>query len=88
MNVHTGAGGGTIAIEKDVEVPMRDGARLMADVFRPQGTERVPALLNLRSLSEGQAVGHARHAGGNWMTLSVAVICSTQAAVAGGRSVR
>ena len=34
-------------IEKDVAVPMRDGARLMADVFRPQGTERVPALINL-----------------------------------------
>ena len=26
---------------------MRDGARLMADIFRPQGTEKVPAFLNL-----------------------------------------
>jgi hypothetical protein len=36
-----------ILIEKDVAVPMRDGARLFADVFRPKGGERVPALLNL-----------------------------------------
>src|SRR5450631_147671 len=47
MNVHTNAAADSILIEKDVEVPMRDGARLMADVFRPRGTERVPALLNL-----------------------------------------
>ena len=47
MNVHTNTAAGSILIEKDVEVPMRDGARLMADVFRPRGTERVPALLNL-----------------------------------------
>ena len=47
MNVHTSAASDSILVEKDVEVPMRDGARLMADVFRPQGTEKVPALLNL-----------------------------------------
>ena len=47
MNFHTGAGSETIVIEKDIAVPMRDGARLMADVFRPHGTARVPALLNL-----------------------------------------
>ena len=68
MNVHTGAGSETIVIEKDVEVPMRDGARLMADVFRPQGAERVPAHPQSRSLPEGQAVGHARHAGGEGRT--------------------
>ena len=27
----------TILIEKDVDIPMRDGARLKADVFRPDG---------------------------------------------------
>jgi uncharacterized protein len=37
----------SILVEKDVAVPMRDGARLMADVFRPKGGERVPAILNL-----------------------------------------
>jgi predicted acyl esterase len=47
MNVHANSAADSILIEKDVAVPMRDGARLMADVFRPQGGERVPALLNL-----------------------------------------
>jgi predicted acyl esterase len=47
MNVHAGSTPDSIVIEKDVSVPMRDGARLMADVFRPQEAERVPALLNL-----------------------------------------
>jgi predicted acyl esterase len=47
MNVRAAEADGTILIEKDVEVPMRDGARLMADVFRPQGDARVPAILNL-----------------------------------------
>jgi putative CocE/NonD family hydrolase len=37
----------SILVEKDVAVPMRDGARLVADVFRPRGDERVPAILNL-----------------------------------------
>ncbi len=36
-----------ILIEKDVDVPMRDGARLKADVFRPDGPGRFPAILNL-----------------------------------------
>ncbi len=47
MNVHSSAAGETILIEKDVEVPMRDGARLLADVFRPKAGARVPAMLNL-----------------------------------------
>jgi predicted acyl esterase len=37
----------SVLVEKDVAVPMRDGARLMADVFRPQSGDRVPAILNL-----------------------------------------
>jgi predicted acyl esterase len=37
----------SILVEKDIAVPMRDGARLMADVFRPYRDERVPAILNL-----------------------------------------
>jgi hypothetical protein len=36
-----------ILIEKDVTVPMRDGATLMADVYRPKDGARVPAILNL-----------------------------------------
>ena len=34
-------------IEKDVEIPMRDGAWLRADVLRPKGARRVPAIMNL-----------------------------------------
>jgi predicted acyl esterase len=47
MNVHANTASDAMVIEKDVAVPIRDGARLMADLFRPQGAERVPALLNL-----------------------------------------
>jgi len=36
-----------IVVEKDVDVPMRDGARLKADVFRPDDAGRFPAVLNL-----------------------------------------
>ena len=34
-------------VEQDVDVPMRDGARLKADVFRPYGDGKFPAILNL-----------------------------------------
>ena len=36
-----------IVVEKDVDVPMRDGARLKADVFRPDDGGKFPAILNL-----------------------------------------
>src|SRR5712691_390520 len=36
-----------ILAEKDVDVPMRDGARLKADVFRPDDAGKFPAILNL-----------------------------------------
>jgi uncharacterized protein len=36
-----------VVIDKDVDVPMRDGARLKADVFRPYGDGKFPAILNL-----------------------------------------
>ena len=36
-----------IVIEKDLEVPLRDGVRLKADVFRPKRAGRVPALINI-----------------------------------------
>jgi predicted acyl esterase len=36
-----------VVIEKDVDVPMRDGARLKADVLRPDDAGRFPAILNL-----------------------------------------
>lgn len=36
-----------IAIDKDVEITLRDGVRLRADVFRPKRSGRVPALINI-----------------------------------------
>jgi predicted acyl esterase len=36
-----------LAIEKDVEITLRDGVRLRADVFRPKGSGRFPALINI-----------------------------------------
>jgi putative CocE/NonD family hydrolase len=41
------AGGQQMIIEKDVAIPMRDGAFLYADVFRPKGGERCPAIVNI-----------------------------------------
>jgi predicted acyl esterase len=38
-----------LVVEKDVEIPMRDGARLRADVFRPRGAGRAPVIINLGS---------------------------------------
>jgi predicted acyl esterase len=36
-----------LLVEKDVDVPMRDGALLKADVFRPDDGGRFPAIVNL-----------------------------------------
>jgi uncharacterized protein len=36
-----------LAIDKDVEIPVRDGARLKADIFRPRAGGRFPAILNI-----------------------------------------
>lgn len=47
MSVRTSIPSDAMLIEKNVEIPMRDGARLLADVFRPRDDTRVPALLNL-----------------------------------------
>ena len=34
-------------IEKDVDIPMRDGAKLKADVLRPDGDGHFPVLINM-----------------------------------------
>ena len=47
MNLHSRIDDEAILIEKDVEIPMRDGALLIADVFRPKDGALVPALINL-----------------------------------------
>ncbi|MBI4195540.1 MAG: CocE/NonD family hydrolase [Betaproteobacteria bacterium] len=36
-----------LVVEKDVEITLRDGARLRADVFRPRAGGRFPALINI-----------------------------------------
>ena len=36
-----------LIVEKDVPIPMRDGAIIYADVFRPDCKEKVPAIMNL-----------------------------------------
>ena len=34
-----------MVVEKDVLVPMRDGVQLAVDIYRPDTTEKLPALL-------------------------------------------
>ncbi|MBI2294676.1 MAG: hypothetical protein HYU76_01200, partial [Betaproteobacteria bacterium] len=36
-----------LVIEKDVEIPVRDGARLKADLFRPASNGRFPVIMNI-----------------------------------------
>src|SRR3972149_8247318 len=36
-----------LAIDKDVEITLRDGVRLKAEFFRPKGGGKVPALINI-----------------------------------------
>lgn len=47
METATQVHGHGIIVEKDVDIPMRDGARLKADVFRPDQDGRFPAIMNL-----------------------------------------
>ena len=35
-----------LIIEKNVQVPMRDGTLLYADIFRPDTTEKAPVIFN------------------------------------------
>jgi hypothetical protein len=36
-----------LIVEKDVQIPLRDGTLLCADIFRPDGTEKIPAIMNI-----------------------------------------
>jgi putative CocE/NonD family hydrolase len=49
MNIQTSATAATygLLVDRDVDVPMRDGARLKADVIRPDDGGKFPAILNL-----------------------------------------
>ena len=65
-----------LLIEKDVDVPMRDGARLKADVFRPDDGGKFPAILNLGPYQKDKLWVPPPHAGGeghahmNWETVT------------------
>jgi predicted acyl esterase len=39
-------------IEKDLFIPMRDGIRIAADIYRPDSKERFPALLAFSPFSK------------------------------------
>ena len=73
-----------ILIERDVDVPMRDGAKLKADVFRPKGGERVPALLNLGPYQKDKLWNSASQPGGGGQ--SVDELGDRQPAVVGVRA--
>jgi uncharacterized protein len=49
MNIQTAPAAATydLLVDRDVDVPMRDGARLKADVIRPDDGGKFPAILNL-----------------------------------------
>ncbi len=47
MSEQASAADYSVRLEKDLDVPMRDGARLKADVFRPDAAGKFPAILNL-----------------------------------------
>ena len=53
----------SVLVEKDVDVPMRDGVRLKADIFRPQHTSKFPSHPQSRSVPEGQALARAGDTG-------------------------
>jgi putative CocE/NonD family hydrolase len=36
-----------LIVEKDVQIPMRDGTLLYADIFRPDTADKVPAIMNI-----------------------------------------
>ena len=56
-------------LEKDVDIPMRDGARLKADVFRPEGDGQFSRADQHGHLPEGQALGAAGRPGGEAQSL-------------------
>jgi predicted acyl esterase len=65
-----------VVVEKDVDVPMRDGARLKADVFRPYDDGKFPAILNLGPYQKDKlwivpdTLGEAPNEWMNWETVN------------------
>jgi uncharacterized protein len=65
-----------IVFEQDVDVPMRDGACLKADVFRPYGDGKYPAILNLGPYQKDKlwivpdSLGEPQNEWMNWETVN------------------
>jgi predicted acyl esterase len=65
-----------LVVEKDVDIPMRDGARLKADVFRPDDGGKFPAILNLGPYQKDKlwipppALGEKPNPYMNWETVN------------------
>ena len=65
-----------IVFEQDIDVPMRDGARLKADVFRPYGDGKYPAILNLGPYQKDKlwtvpvTLGEPQNDWMNWETIN------------------
>jgi uncharacterized protein len=65
-----------IVFEQDVDVPMRDGARLKADVFRPYGDGKYAAILNLGPYQKDKlwivpdSLGEPQNEWMNWETVN------------------
>ena len=65
-----------LIVEKDVRIPMRDGTLLYADVFRPETSERVPAIMNIGVYQKDKLwappadLGEAANPHMNWETVN------------------
>ena len=65
-----------VLVEKDVDVPMRGGVRLKADIFRPQDSGKFPAILNLGPYQKDklwrvpETLGEAHNEWMNWETIN------------------
>jgi len=63
-------------VEKDVDVPMRDGIRLKADIFRPRDSGKCPAILNLGPYQKDklwfvpETLDEAQNEWMNWETIN------------------
>jgi uncharacterized protein len=65
-----------VIFDQDVDVPMRDGARLKADVFRPYDEGKFPAILNLGPYQKDklwivpETLAEAQNEWMNWETVN------------------
>ena len=47
-----------VIIQKDVRITMRDGSTLFADIFRPQGKGKFPAIVNISCYQKDLSLIH------------------------------